>query len=182
MRPPAPRAPHNAARRVVLRAPSRGFTLIELLVTMTVAAVLLAIAVPSFRQFMVSQRVKAASYDLVSSLQFARSEAVKRNRAVSVAPDAAAAWGQGWSVQENPTPPATDPLVLQRQQGFEGITVSPKDPANLASSTSLAAVSFGPSGRPTGAAWFEIAAAGAVRCVWIDSTGIPTSKSRACNA
>jgi hypothetical protein len=71
---------------------------------------------------------------------------------------------------------------LQQQQSFEGITVSPKDPANLPSTTTLAAVSFGSSGRPTtGAAYFEIAASGAVRCVWIDSTGIPTSKSRACS-
>lgn len=57
----------------------RGFTIVELLVTVTLAAILLSIAVPSFRQLMVSNRLTAQANEIVAAINFARSEAVKRN-------------------------------------------------------------------------------------------------------
>lgn len=59
---------------------SPGLTLIELMVVVAVAAVVLALAVPSMREFMVRQRVKAINAELVNDLQFARSESMTRSR------------------------------------------------------------------------------------------------------
>lgn len=60
----------------------RGFTLIELMVAVMVAAVLLAIAVPSFRSIMVSSRLNTSVNDLIASLNTARMEAIKTNSGV----------------------------------------------------------------------------------------------------
>lgn len=70
-----------------------GFTLIELMITLTVAAILLAVAVPSFTDIIRNNRLTAASNDLLRSTQLARSEAVKRQTPVVVcaATDAMAA-------------------------------------------------------------------------------------------
>jgi prepilin-type N-terminal cleavage/methylation domain-containing protein len=56
----------------------RGFTLIELLVAVVVVAVLLALAAPSFKNMILMQRLKGVTAQLVTDLQFARSEAAQR--------------------------------------------------------------------------------------------------------
>jgi type IV fimbrial biogenesis protein FimT len=61
-----------------------GFTLIELLVTMTIAAILLAIAVPSFNSSIASARASDGANSLLGALELARSEAVRRGVTVSV--------------------------------------------------------------------------------------------------
>lgn len=62
----------------------RGFTLIELLVVMTISAILLAIAVPSFQSSIASMRATEAANSLLSSLELARSEAMRRGVNVTV--------------------------------------------------------------------------------------------------
>lgn len=57
----------------------RGFTIVELMITVAVAAVLLLIAVPSFRNITLANRLNAAANDLVNAIGIARMEAVKRN-------------------------------------------------------------------------------------------------------
>jgi prepilin-type N-terminal cleavage/methylation domain-containing protein len=59
-----------------------GLTVIEMMVVVVVAGVILALAVPSMRDFLARQRVAAVNAELVTDLQFARSEAVARNREV----------------------------------------------------------------------------------------------------
>jgi type IV fimbrial biogenesis protein FimT len=78
------------------RPPARGFTIVELVVTVAVLAIVVGIAAPSMRSFVVGQRIRALSYDLTSDLLLARSEALKRNAAVVVARDAEQ-WHGGWS-------------------------------------------------------------------------------------
>lgn len=58
---------------------SRGLTLVELIIVIAVAAVLITIAAPSLRDFIVVQRLKGVNAQLVTDVQFARSEAVARN-------------------------------------------------------------------------------------------------------
>lgn len=57
----------------------RGFTIVELMTTMAVAAILLAIAVPSFRNITLTNRLNTAANGLVNAISVARMEAVKRN-------------------------------------------------------------------------------------------------------
>jgi len=56
-----------------------GFTLVEIMVTVTVIAVLMAIAVPMWGQWLPSYRLNRATQDLYSSFQKAKMEAVRRN-------------------------------------------------------------------------------------------------------
>jgi type IV fimbrial biogenesis protein FimT len=72
---------------------------------MAVAAILLAIAVPNYQNFVLNSRMTSQSNDLLSALQLARSEAIKRNVRVSVCKSAgggacaaAGTWAQGWMV------------------------------------------------------------------------------------
>ena len=55
------------------------FTLVEMLVVIVIAGVILGLAVPSFRQFILKQRLTSINSQLVTDLQLARSEAVARN-------------------------------------------------------------------------------------------------------
>lgn len=56
-----------------------GFTLIEMMVVISIAALLLALAVPGFSALMASSRMESRTQALLSSVQFARSEAIRSN-------------------------------------------------------------------------------------------------------
>lgn len=76
----APSSAFFGRRRLPLQgAGARGFTLIELMVAVAVAAVLLAIAVPSFRSITISNKLNTSANDLIASLNTARMEAIKTN-------------------------------------------------------------------------------------------------------
>ncbi len=60
------------------------FTLVELLIAVAIAAVVLTLAGPSLRDFILLQRLKSISASLVTDMQYARSEAVSRGRNVWV--------------------------------------------------------------------------------------------------
>lgn len=63
---------------------SSGFTLVELMVVLAILAIVVSIGVPSFNTLIKNNRLSAASNDVVGALHFARSEAVRRGRAVGV--------------------------------------------------------------------------------------------------
>jgi type IV fimbrial biogenesis protein FimT len=84
--------PRNSTRKL------RGFTMIELIITMSVAAILVAIAAPAFVSSAQGARRRAEVGDLVVALTSARSEAVKQNTATGVSVTANGSWGQGWTV------------------------------------------------------------------------------------
>lgn len=84
-----------------------GFTMIELLMTMVVAGILVAIAVPAFNSFVLNDRDIGQINSLVSSLNYARSEAVKvaSPTGITVCPSVdgktcsgGTAWSGGWVV------------------------------------------------------------------------------------
>lgn len=84
----------------------RGFTLMELLVTLTVAGILLAIALPSFSSFVRDSRLTTETDTLLYDMNLARSEAVKLDTTVEVCASTDHAtcsgvggnWATGWIV------------------------------------------------------------------------------------
>jgi type IV fimbrial biogenesis protein FimT len=63
-----------------------GFTLVELMVTVSVMAILAAIAAPSMTGLINANRLSGQAGELTSALQLARSEAIRRNSRVTVCP------------------------------------------------------------------------------------------------
>ncbi|MGD8372746.1 MAG: GspH/FimT family pseudopilin [Syntrophobacterales bacterium] len=61
-----------------------GFTTTELMIVIAVLVVLATIALPNFSGWTNKQRLKGAARDLVSHIQWARSEAVKRQTVVAL--------------------------------------------------------------------------------------------------
>jgi type IV fimbrial biogenesis protein FimT len=86
----------------------RGFTLVELVVTLAVAAILLALATPSFAELLRRNRLAAANNELVTALNVARAEALRRGRPVAVCSSSdqhscagSTDWTTGWVVFED---------------------------------------------------------------------------------
>lgn len=104
--------------RASARAP--GFTLIELIVTIAVAAILLAIAIPSFNTTLLNNRRAAAVNDFVGAVTYARGVAVSRRKTVTICrstlpssstptcdTSTANNWNEGWVVFVDGSPPSS---------------------------------------------------------------------------
>lgn len=111
-----------------------GFTLIEMMIAVTLSAIVLSLAVPSFSTIVQDNRQVTQLNDLVTDLAYARSEAVRRGTTVTICPydadgngvqDVAAAgdacgggtdWSSGWVVfvDENGDDTLAAPADLQR--------------------------------------------------------------------
>ena len=151
-----------------------GFTLIELLVTLAVLGIVMTLAVPAFGDFIKSNRLKTAAFDLLVSLNYARSEAIKRNADATLTP-AGSGWSDGWSVQ----------AAGQTFKVFEapvGIQINPlADGAAWA-----AAVTYKRNGRPSGFTTMmftvrlnDVSDNRFVRCVLLDFGGAATIREDA---
>ncbi len=78
-----------------------GFTLIELLVTVAMIAIVLTLGVPAFRDTVRNNVLTANINDFIATLNFARSEAVKRGISVTVrktSTSSSVGWEGGWEV------------------------------------------------------------------------------------
>jgi type IV fimbrial biogenesis protein FimT len=93
------------------RRSQTGFSLIELMVVLSIAVIVLTIALPNLRQFLVQSRIQSAASELVSSFVLARSEAIRRGVPVTVcmsangstcASSGTSGWEQGWVVFVDP--------------------------------------------------------------------------------
>ena len=74
-----------------------GFTLIELMVAVAVLAVVLTAGVPSFRDIVRNNRLSSMANEFSATLNYARSEAIKRGIRVSVR-KSGTNWENGWQV------------------------------------------------------------------------------------
>lgn len=118
-----------------------GFTLVELSVTLAVAAILVTMAVPSFRGSVLNTRLTSETNRVVTDIQLARSEALKRNKTVilcrSANPNAATPscnssannWNSGWLVfvsgdTNTSYDSATDTLIKVSQAAADNLTIS----------------------------------------------------------
>lgn len=101
--------------------PPRGFTLMELIVTLAVAAVFVAIAVPSYRATINRNSVATQVNDFLAALNYARSEAITRGLVVRMCKSGDGAncansggWQQGWLVYtdvDNDKSPTTSDIL-----------------------------------------------------------------------
>ena len=164
---------------------ARGFNLIEVLIGLVVLGVLFAAGLPTVTAWLQSTQVRTSAEAVISGLQLARTEAVRRNRSVQFsltdtlsAGCAPSLTGTNWVISLvdptgacNATPSDTAaPQILQKRNGQEG---SP----NATVTTTSSVVTFNALGRPTagGGATIDIkssqgtcqGAAGQIRCLRI---------------
>jgi len=82
---------------------AQGFTIVELMVALSIAAILLSIAVPSYSGSQLNSQLRASANDLIGSINLARSEAIKGGATVTLcasenAETCGGTWKQGWIV------------------------------------------------------------------------------------
>lgn len=148
------------------RKPS-GFTLIELMVVLAVLAIFAGIGLPSFRELIASQKVKDAASTMQTALLLTRSEALKRNTSIALAPVVANQWNAGWRI----TNPA-DGSSLSAYEAFSAVTIS-----------GPTSVIFQPSGRASVSGTFKFTETDGtkiMRCVSISLSGVPSVSTSGC--
>lgn len=108
---------------------SAGFTLIELMITLLVLAILLTVAIPSFRTFILNNRLSTDVDSLVNALNYTRGIALTNNSNVLICPFNAANstacgnnWSAGWIVVTQPTT-GTGVLIKSQQNASTGPTI-----------------------------------------------------------
>lgn len=146
-----------------------GFTMPELMAVVAIVAILASVAAPAFSSMIASVRSRSVSSELYATLARARSEAIKRNAEVTLAPATARQWQLGWSIAD----PANAGRKLDDHPAVVGATVSGPD-----------SVVFLPNGRVRSDTLpaFDIAASGNAtrRCIRIDLSGRPNQSTSAC--
>ena len=106
-----------------------GVSLLELMVVIAVAAILMGIAVSSYRSITITSRISGEINGLLGDMQYARSEAINQgqNVVICVSTDGLNCatnntnWDQGWIVFVDPTGAKAGgnaALVLRRQVAF----------------------------------------------------------------
>lgn len=81
-----------------------GFTFMELMITIVIAAILATVALPSFVATIQNNRLTGQANEIMASLQYARSEALKRGLPVEMCASSDGAtcddanWNLGWIV------------------------------------------------------------------------------------
>jgi type IV fimbrial biogenesis protein FimT len=116
-----------------------GFTLLELMMTVSIAAILLAIGVPSFKYVTSANRASSEINGLLGDLQFARGEAIKEGQTVTICASTngtscsgSTSWNTGWIVFSDAPPLGTiegNDAILKVQPQFSGTDVLTADHA-----------------------------------------------------
>jgi type IV fimbrial biogenesis protein FimT len=157
--------------------PAFGFTLVELMMAITVVAILLVIAVPSFRDAALGSRLSAVANNLLASVQLARSEAIKRNQTVTLCASAngtscagSGDWEQGWIMLD------ADNNVIKRQEALPaGLKLLQAGTIVAPATTFLAPLQFQPLGIGATAGSFTVCRASPLgsqeRVVTVTATG-----------
>ncbi|WP_203143959.1 GspH/FimT family pseudopilin [Marinobacter mangrovi] len=85
---------------------NRGFTLIELMILLLLIGIVAVIAVPGFRSLVEGHRISSLSNSLIGTLNYARSEAIRRGATIAVVPTGGS-YADGVTVQTNSAPVET---------------------------------------------------------------------------
>jgi type IV fimbrial biogenesis protein FimT len=168
----------------------RGLTLVELLVAITIAAVLVSAAIPSFSWSIASYRISGQINGWVGDLQFARAEAIKRGQTVTLCISSngtscatgTSAWQSGWIVFADANGNATvdaGETVSRRQTALTGGNTFAADNNVRAITFNREGFAIGlPAGNVTLTLHDPTSASGLTRCVAVTTVG-RTSVQRA---
>jgi type IV fimbrial biogenesis protein FimT len=134
-----------------------GLTLIEMMVVVAIATILLTLVVPGFRSVLAGRATDAAVSALTGDFRFARSEAIKRGRPVSVCRSSDGRscdagdgdWSRGWIVF---TDTADDQVVGGQDQVLRVQAPPPFMASIIQTSPSNAVYTFRMTGLARGAA------------------------------
>lgn len=170
-----------------------GITLIELIITLSIAMVLLAIAVPSFQTVMTTNTLATTTNTISASIALAKSEAVTRGKRVSICPsmntnesepvcDIDGHWSDGWVVFVD----NGDRLSIDGDDEILKIVQSIDETAEIMSYDYSQGISINDLGasvddddNPVGGE-LEIALNGEFRCVDVNSMARPKIERAAC--
>jgi type IV fimbrial biogenesis protein FimT len=164
-----------------------GVTMVELIVTMTIAGILLAMGVSSYKYVTKANRASGEINALLGDMQFARYEAVKEGLSVTICPaasisaiacDANQTWSEGWIVLSNALSGTSGTAnVLRRQPPFSKFNST--DTLTTSASAANSAVVFNREGFATGLAGVvsftlhdSLSTASYTRCLMLGVSGV----------
>ena len=166
-------------RRITFRKPgdSHGFTMVELMITVAVMVILAAIATPSMIAMINNGRVAGQTEELVSTLQLARAEAVRRTARVTVCAgtgvvcSGSSTW-DSWTIFGRDKTSATPDANENIRDTTANASVQVTGPA--------AGIVYKPSGMIDAAQTLEVDMSGNKRCITVLISGVVTTSKGAC--
>ena len=108
---------------------ARGVTLIELMITISVLALLITLALPSYRNWIQNTQIRTAGEAIHSGMQLARAEAVRRNTTVQLVMGASTDWivsviSPAEQIQARPAADSPNATVTVTPAGATTVTFS----------------------------------------------------------
>jgi len=156
-----------------------GFTLLELLVTMSILAILMAVAVPSFTRFIVNSQLRSTVSTLQTDVMNARAEAIKLAKPVVVRPlVSATGWASGWTAVVLDTAGNNDVLTLVTRDSISNDLVIGKKTISGTITYDSAGFSRDTAGSfIAGCIRFDAATTSRVSALYVDAAGRPRTCS-----
>lgn len=148
-----------------------GFTLPEALVGLAILAIMSVLAMPAMQGLVQNYRLKTASSDMFFSLTLARSEAIKRATTVTLVPSGPS-WESGWRILD-----AAGDLIKLQPSYTGGVHIAGPDTITYEKDGRLPQAGVTPTFNVT---MENPASTVHPRCVRVDLTGRPNSRSEEC--